>query len=281
MKKHSKKLISLIALFAMLCIGYPTVSFGAPAHNVKYTKHNFGTTQTLGGFKALAGAGGGFETQICIFCHTPHNSAAGKKFLWNRNNDQNTFQMYTSSPTLNFTGKPSAPSEVSKMCMSCHDGVTAINAMANPKGIIMTGYADQIGDIYMDPQLGFNTPPCEESFCVNIGGGILDSPGDEFGDNTYDLTPASGGQLLDDHPISFIYDAALASADGTLNSPGGSSIGGLPLWWANGGYRVECVTCHDPHINYVDGTPGGNSAYKPFLRKTMNSSSLCFTCHNK
>lgn len=267
-KSYRKNFISLTALFAMLCVCYPTVSFGAPAHNIKYTRHNFGLTKKIGAFAAVN------ETEICIFCHTPHNAAAGKKFLWNRVDTVSTFQMYTSSPTLNFTGKPASPSEVSKMCMTCHDGVSAINAMANPRGVVMPTSGNQIGDLYPDPLLGLGVPPCDESWCLNIGEGSLTNPADDF-DDTY--IAGTGGVLLNDHPISFTYDAALASADGTLNTPGASSIGGLPLW--NG--KVECVTCHDPHINYIDNTPGGNSAYTPFLRKTMSSSSLCFTCHNK
>lgn len=273
-----------MALLAMLCIGYATVSFGAPAHNIKYTKHNFGTAQKYGAFVALPGAEG--STEICIFCHTPHNSVPGQKFLWNRIAGEVTqFQMYTSSPTLNFTSKPTMPGELSKMCMTCHDGVSAINAMANPRGIVgMNYYYNQIGDIYDgDPDFSACEDPLNNPWCKNIGEGELTFPGDQFDDS---YTAGTGGALLNDHPISFIYsqseaDSTIKTADGA----NGSSIGGLPLWYStigpSSGYRVECVTCHDPHINYMDGTPGGNSAYKPFLRKTMNSSSLCFTCHNK
>lgn len=275
MKKHSKNLISSIALLAVLCIGYVTPSFGAPAHNIKYTKHNFGTTSQFGSWKATS------ESEICVFCHTPHNAAAGKRFLWNKNGYAPTWQMYTASPTLDFS-RPAAPSEVSKLCMTCHDGAGAINAMANPRTVIMTG-EEQLGDMYLDPLLGYGVDPCTESWCKNIGEAVIDTPG-----AGYSAPSSGGGVLVNDHPISFIYKNS-CDIDSTIKRTGadcsGSSIGGLPLWWSsdNGlsGYKVECVTCHDPHINYVGGTPGGDSAYTPFLRKSNASSNLCFTCHDK
>lgn len=255
----------------MFCIGHAAISFGAPSHGVKYTKHNFSTTAPgAAGTATWYSAGPNPETEICIFCHTPHNAAAGKKFLWNKNNTVNTFQMYTSSPTLDFTTNPSAPSSVSKMCLTCHDGAGAINAMANPKSTgapSMVGglTGDQLSD-YWDGPAGFNAG----RWGPNIG------EYDQFGDNK----PAGtgGGELFNDHPISFIYSQS--ESDPSIINSSGSSVGGLPLWWENGGYRLECVTCHDPHIN-SNPLRGGDAAYRYFLRKTNYSSSLCFTCHNK
>lgn len=276
-------------MLAVICIGYATVSFGAPAHNIKYTPHNLGSTNKQGAMlHGVSGPGvqGQFysnnETEICVFCHTPHNAAAGKVFLWNRINSSAVpnFQMYTASPTLNFTKiSGAAPSEVSKMCLTCHDGAGALNAMANPRSVSMQGgwAGDQLADLYTDP---FSTG----DWRVNIGEAVITDPPGPGSASPDSIDSGTGGSLVNDHPISFVYNAALASADGTLVTPGASSVGGLPLWWSdngNPGYKVECVTCHDPHINYVNGTPGGSSAYMPFLRKTMSSSSLCFTCHNK
>ena len=287
MKKQSKNLISLIALLAVFFIGYSTESFGAPAHNIKYTPHNLGSTHKQGAMLwgiNLLGEKGQFysnnETEICVFCHTPHNAAAGKQFLWNKTNAITTFQMYTGSSTLDFGINPAAPSEASKMCLACHDGAGAVNAMANPRSVTMLGgwSGDQLGDVYTDP---FDTGDWK----VNIGGAAISDPPGPGSASPDAWDPGTGGSLVNDHPISFVYSQS--TADPTINAadgPGGSSIGGLPLWWSdngNPGYKIECVTCHDPHINYVSGTPGGDSAYMPFLRKTMSSSSLCFTCHNK
>ncbi|MBI5232806.1 MAG: hypothetical protein HY880_00470 [Deltaproteobacteria bacterium] len=280
MKKQSKNLISLMAVLAVLCIGYPAVSFGAPAHNVKSTKHNMSTSRkdfAVGGNWKSGGANP--ETQVCVFCHTPHNSVAGKPFIWNRINDKvPSFQLYTGSPTLDFTNTPPDLSEISKMCMTCHDGATSLNTMANPRNITMAS-DDQLGDLYWGEEAGLGWGP-------NIGNALLQSPPSPSPNN--DPIQSGGGNLINDHTVSFVYEESCNNDPTGIKKPGadcsGSSIGGLPLWLSGdggfSGYKVECVTCHDPHINY-DSDFGGDPAYKPFLRKTVSSSSLCFTCHNK
>ena len=58
------------------------------------------------------------QGQICVPCHTPHNAAsyaAGP--LWNH-------QMQTTTFTRNGVVVDLSPA--SKLCMSCHDGVTAV-----------------------------------------------------------------------------------------------------------------------------------------------------------
>ena len=85
-----------------------------------------------------------------------------------------------------------------------------------------------------------------------------------------------GTDLSNDHPISFTYDAALATADGKLFDPT-SHVSGL----AGGGtidhdmlenHKVQCKSCHDPHN-------GGGAAH--LLIKSNTGSALCLTCHNK
>lgn len=253
MRFSRKKGIAVISVFFTL-FGTAALSH-ALTNGVQYTAHNLGTTGKGTNFKSTN------ETEICIFCHTPHNAAAGKKFLWNRNDSTATFALYTASPTLNFA-KGIIIGEVSKMCMSCHDGGTAFNSMANPRSPTpgWTGGADEIGDVWDDINLGLGWGP-------NIG----------EGSGIGDVTP--GGNLTNDHPISFSYQES-ATGDGTIKAAdaGGNSVGNgvLPLW--NG--KVECVTCHDPHVNY-NALYGGDASLKPFLRRSNSSSGLCFTCHNK
>ncbi len=257
------KLGLIVAMAIMLFLSLPMMEVGAVTYGVKYTKHNLGLTNQDKGSGIQFRASN--ETQICVFCHTPHNAntVGEKKFLWNRPEPvAASFTLYTASKTLNFS-KGIQISEISKMCMSCHDGVTAVNALANGSTIAMST-STKLGDIYI--------PFGEDAAGIgaNIGGG------DPM------VGPTTGGNLTNDHPISFIYDAALATADGTLRVPDVGSITypsgstPLPLW--NG--KVECVTCHDPHINY-NATYGGDPRLRPFLRKSNGSSNLCFTCHDK
>ena len=85
-------------------------------------------------------------------------------------------------------------------------------------------------------------------------------------------TPAGranvGTDLSNDHPISFTYDTALATADGELADPAlDSEVADLLF---NG--QLECASCHDVHN--VD-----DNAY--LLRIANTGSALCLTCHLK
>lgn len=257
MLDHKNKAITLlVAVLALL--GMAGISSGA--NGVKFTKHNLGSTQ------ASMGLGSQWysteETEICVFCHIPHNPniAGGKKFLWNRPDANTTvFFLYTASPTLNISiaDKAAGMSEISKMCMSCHDGVTALNSMANPRPPGIPNMQGESADT--EVFLGTNWPPIP----ANIGEG--------------EVGWAPGDNLTNDHPISFNYKTARDNegVGTTLKDP---SLVDLPLWDG----KVECVTCHDPHVNYNSAAfAGGNAALKPFLRKSNHSSSLCFTCHDK
>lgn len=74
---------------------------------------------------------GGTTTQVCVYCHTPHNADTASVVLWNRTNpDPTTFTMYD-SPTLDSKTNAGGPQGVSLACLSCHDGATAFNALIN------------------------------------------------------------------------------------------------------------------------------------------------------
>ena len=79
-----------------------------------------------------------------------------------------------------------------------------------------------------------------------------------------------GTDLSNDHPISFTYDAALATADGGLVAPSSTAlvVAGIPLFSG----KLECASCHNVH---------DNTTASPFLRFSNASSGLCVKCHNK
>jgi len=76
------------------------------------TKHDF----------SAAGYG---STQLCIFCHAPHNAQTIPEApLWNHQSTTATYTLYSGPGTMKATvGQPGA---VSKLCLSCHDGTVAI-----------------------------------------------------------------------------------------------------------------------------------------------------------
>ena len=166
----------------------------------------------------LSGTGG--QTQICIFCHTPHNALSQLVPLWNHATTSASFTLYSNPGSLNAV--PGQPAQNSKACLSCHDGTVAIDSYGGATGsTFVTG------------------------------------------------TALLGTDLSNDHPISFTYDAALATADGGLVTPASASLVAtdVPLY----GAKLECASCHNVHENAIN----------PFLRKSNAASALCLTCHPK
>ena len=65
----------------------------------------------------------------CVFCHTPHNSNPGT-YMWNQKLPTAQFPAYTST-TLVSSVAPIQPQDVSKLCLSCHDGTIALGDTVN------------------------------------------------------------------------------------------------------------------------------------------------------
>ncbi len=67
------------------------------------------------------------QNRVCLPCHTPHNARSVEngqsEVLWNHAITDQTFDMYTTAAG-NQGGQPEGPS---KLCLSCHDGATAID----------------------------------------------------------------------------------------------------------------------------------------------------------
>jgi predicted CXXCH cytochrome family protein len=84
------------------------------------------------------------EGEICITCHTPHNSQAASVGapLWNHAATATaTFGLYASGTLDANVGQPAG---TSKLCLSCHDGTVdleAYGATASGAGTKMTGVA--------------------------------------------------------------------------------------------------------------------------------------------
>lgn len=104
-------------------------------------------------------------------------------------------------------------------------------------------------------------------------GGMADAGADLTGMDPVGTHPSVN------HPVSFVYDTALANADGDLYDPS-TRLSGLigstgtidaDMLFTN---RMECSSCHDVHnTKAVPGTK--------LLVKDNAGSMLCLTCHNK
>ncbi len=100
--------------------------------------------------------------QVCLPCHVPHNAypynyndPLQRKVLWNHAETQQTFTMYTTLGGNTGAG-PEGPS---KMCLSCHDGVTAIDSYGGATGsVVITGSAALGTDLSNDHPIGIAYP---------------------------------------------------------------------------------------------------------------------------
>ncbi|HEX5393247.1 MAG TPA: cytochrome c3 family protein [Rhodocyclaceae bacterium] len=92
--------------------------------DVASTKHNLSISGP-GTIKAAS------ESQICVFCHAPHNSSPSAP-LWNRRDPGSTYTPYTSSTAKASAGQPTG---ASLTCLSCHDGTIALGELLSRKTV--------------------------------------------------------------------------------------------------------------------------------------------------
>jgi len=235
------------------------------------------TAGVAGGLHDLSITGGsafsGGTEEVCVYCHTPHGANKSKgytnnpnnisdtgpnlngQFLWNRALPANTFLPYTSD-TYTFNGSEPQPGINSLLCLSCHDGIGAMNVLLNYPADwdpSLLPFYNQFGDFgTSDPNMG----------PLNIG--EASCTGD---------TCTGGVDLRNDHPIGFNYDTAQASDSGLRERTSLPAI--LQQRLSISGNQVECSTCHDPHLTNTSDTRN------MFLVRPMEGSQLCLDCHLK
>ena len=184
--------------------------------------------------------------RVCAYCHTPHHAVedanADYMPLWSRAVTTGTFAGYESTTFSQTVVDPVVGP--SRLCMSCHDGVVAIDAYYGA-----VGTATMVGD-------------------DNFGGSAENHIG--VGNDPKTLT--------NDHPIGFEYalakaaDAEIAAADTVFS--GGASIESV-LWENQDGAKImTCATCHDVHN-------GPTVADNAFIYGKQSDSAFCTTCHIK
>jgi hypothetical protein len=267
-------------LCGLLAVVATSLAFAA-AGNVAYTVHNMSKDEPTGGVMGRYIKSSG-EDQICVFCHTPHNAQPNRP-LWNKVMPTQAFNMYTSSATLSSAARlATAPSAESLLCLSCHDGRTAINVLhntANPTAQLAG--TDKVVDI--DGTYDDADTPGGVGIALGLYAGLDGGKyGPAIGKTSTDYY--YGGNLTNDHPISFSYKDAQAEKPAQLNEVVDARI----RFYGGAAKRIECGSCHDPHVNYgadrMGGTwteGGAQPELKPFLRMGNVGSALCFACHNK
>jgi len=168
--KRVKWLLPAVASLAIAVIAVgqiiPGDSSSYPSVSIINTPHN------LNNFPGVTIPG----NQVCLPCHTPHNAllSGDDNVLWNHAVTTQTFTMYKAS-----AGQPEAPS---KLCLSCHDGVTAIDNYGGNggTGIVITGDHALGTDLSNDHPIGIEYPtalPAEYRDPAGFAPGISGGPG--------------------------------------------------------------------------------------------------------
>lgn len=87
--------------------------------------------------------------QVCVPCHAPHRALAPSEGpLWNHRITLATFTMY--GTTVKGTATDPVPNRMSKLCLSCHDGVTAIDAFGAGAGTVNMATFNQSANVGTD-----------------------------------------------------------------------------------------------------------------------------------
>lgn len=213
--------------------------------------HNLSTLST-----ALIHSDDGTD-QICIFCHTPH-SASSKGQLWNRTDNISpigggAFPLYGGAVAIkdaasgaNYDGT-NYPNGASRLCLSCHDGVTAIGEVINSGSSGLS--ISSLGSLADEALLGPSATT------------IID--------------------LETSHPISFTYDADVLSHIVGVK-PGEYAITALAIEIMDKESRMQCTSCHDPHLDTL--VPGAGGYTLPMWRNytgddVVDYDNTCNACH--
>jgi predicted CXXCH cytochrome family protein len=279
---NKKGLGTLVGALALVAALIPAVA-SAQATGIANTKHNLRADGT--GVNKFTATGTSDNTEICVFCHTPHGAdTAAAVPLWNRVLPAaSSFTTYDQLKTSTLDGKVMAVGSVSLACLSCHDGATAMSTVINAPG---SGNYNPAGFAMTGTWAGGSQTDGKLTGAANNGISLI------------------GKDLKNDHPIGIQYAGGGISASGTTSTgtkvdpdfkdPQSAVLNNSLVWWvdtATGtpGTRqktdmilytrnldgkdqpfVECASCHDPH-----------SENTTFLRIANTGSAVCLACHTK
>jgi len=227
----SIKLGGLSAVSGALLIATTLGTGSLQAGTIVGTAHDFSASGWSGG-------------EICVACHTPHNSdtTVADAPLWNHAVTTVTFTMYSGPGTLDAT-QDAQPTGTSKLCLSCHDGATAL-----------------------------------DSFGGNVGATVMAGPA-AIGGDADSLTNDHPISILYNTALSTtdpgLHDPAATTITIGLggDKPRTGTVDSLML----SGGKVQCTSCHDVH----NGSVGPGSNFDPFLKVSKAGSTICLTCHDK
>lgn len=160
-------------------------------------------------------------------------------------------------------------------CAGCH---TPHNAEALPGVPLWNGLETTVTFTAMYSSASFRgaidgQPSGTSKICL----GCHDGANPDFSWMNPDFT-FGADSLVNSHPISFVYDSALATLDGTLKDPSeASTIGGtIRQDLLDPDSKVQCTSCHDIHTSGV-----GEKLLRGYDYGIQHGPELCRMCHIK
>lgn len=262
-----KKLISLLAL-AGLAAGITYA--GQPAAT--------GVTGSIHDMNVWANSYGGEPDEfgrVCVFCHTPHNATPiddelNPTPLWNHEFSAQDFstgvyQWATPENTVLTVEDPLVGP--SRLCMSCHDGVVAVDqhgpSRAYAGSLTLTGDAavGRGGDLTDDHPIGFS-----------YGQALV-------------ARNTSGLNFIELVPKEYMFASAVTPSgtagtyDTVVRAQGGRLISDVLYQ----GDVMTCASCHEVHNKENVKQDVGTKGYQPnyLLYAKEKDSLICLSCHIK
>lgn len=157
------------------------------------------------------------ETQICKFCHIPHNPVVPQPLWGHRLSAVSRYRTPEMEGTRGERVIPPQPDGASRLCLSCHDGTVALGDVAGERAPIpMTGVQRLTRG-----RLGF-----------------------------------IGTDLSGSHPVSFVMPDYLFDDSGRdMGLRSRAVVDSDPDVHLDAHGKMQCTTCHDPHsdVHYRPG----------------------------
>ena len=172
----------------------------------------------------------------------------------------------------NFSSKAWSGGQICAICHTPHNAQTAVVPLWNH------GATSASFTLYSSPtfKASVSQPTGASKACLSCHDGTvaLDTFGGKTGTTLLAGRTLLGNDLSNDHPISFLYNSALAASVTALRDPSAapSGLGGTIRDNLLFNDRMECASCHDVHNSHNQAS---------LLVKNNAGSALCLTCHAK
>lgn len=252
MRRFVEQRAGIILIALVLATGLASAAGAVPLRGVNGAvtgnKHDFSKDNTAAPIHSS-------ETdQVCIFCHTPHGATA-QSTLWNRPAPAEASNAYERNLSVaialdanakiasgyDSTDHSAYPNGSTRLCMSCHDGVTAIGAfLVGDK----PSFADDTMNLKATAVNLATAHPVSFKYDADVVGYI----NTYHGSSNYGLPQA----LAPTVPIP------LDSQD-----------------------RMQCTTCHDPHEDTQGSDPAQYPFWRHVVvgDYTASYDQVCAGCH--